>query len=382
MDYRGVVLIAGGVALSVFGFQQSGIWGWGNPATWLCIAAGVVLLVVFYLVELRTPSPLIQVSIFRIRPFLVENIVLGVSMLVFVPVFFFASEYAQIALGKTASQAGVFLLFFFIGFVVAAQIGGRMLDRRGAKRPVVLGCALAAVGFYLWASKVTGLSFSTQQWYIILAGAGMGFMLGPASTDAVNRASRLSYGEATGITQTVRNYAASLGLAILGTILVTEMRSHVTTSLIARGLPTARAQAEAAVLAQSRGGGSGATAAIPQFFRLDFAYATRTVLYVMAGIMAVAWLVAMIGLRRGLQEETPALTADGVAGVSRRRWPIQPAGRCASDVCVEEVSCGHRIAQRTVRPYRPMRNSSADWRACRRCSMPRKSGSMSAIASG
>src|SRR5580692_5143385 len=37
MDYRGVVLIASGVALSVFGFQQSTIWGWGNPATWLCI---------------------------------------------------------------------------------------------------------------------------------------------------------------------------------------------------------------------------------------------------------------------------------------------------------------------------------------------------------
>ena len=67
------------------------------------------------------------------------------------------------------------------------------------------------------------------------------------------------------------------------------------------------------MLAQSRGSGSGSTAAIPQFFRLDFAYATRTVLYVMAGIMAVAWLVAMIGLRRGLQEETPARTADGVA---------------------------------------------------------------------
>ena len=54
----------------------------------------------------------------------------------------------------------------------------------------------------------------------------MGMMLGPANTDAVNRASRLSYGEATGITQTVRNYAASLGLAILGTILVSQMRSR------------------------------------------------------------------------------------------------------------------------------------------------------------
>src|SRR5580693_5521209 len=215
MDYRGLVLIAAGVALSVFGFQQSSIWGWSNPATGACIAVGVALLVAFYFVQLRTESPLIEVNIFKIRPFLVENIVLGIAMLVFIPVFFFASEYAQIALGKTPSNAGVYILYFFIGFVIAAQIGGRMLDRIGAKRPVVLGCAISAVGFYLWAGKVIGLDFGTQEWYIIIAGAGMGMMLGPASTDAVNRASRLSYGEASGITQTVRNYAASLGLAIL-----------------------------------------------------------------------------------------------------------------------------------------------------------------------
>src|ERR1700684_1743625 len=116
--------------------------------------------------------------------------VLGITNLVFIPVFFFGSEYAQISLAKSASQAGVILLYFFIGFVIAAQIGGRMLDRAGAKRPVVLGCVLGAVGFYLWAGKVTGLDFGTQQIYIILAGAGMGLMLGPANTDAVNRASR------------------------------------------------------------------------------------------------------------------------------------------------------------------------------------------------
>ena len=153
MDYRGLALIASGVALSVFGFQQSSIWGWSSPGTWACILVGVALLVVFYFVELRTDSPLIEVHIFRIRPFLVENIVLGIAMLVFVPVFFFASEYAQIALGKTPSEAGLFLLYFFIGFVVAAQIGGRMLDRVGAKRPVVLGCILGALGFWLWAER-------------------------------------------------------------------------------------------------------------------------------------------------------------------------------------------------------------------------------------
>ena len=143
IDYRGAVLIAAGVALSVFGLQQSAIWGWSDAGTWLCIIGGLALLVVFYFVEVRTASPLMQVSIFRIRAFFVENVVLFITMMAFIPVFFFASEYAQISLGKSASEAGVYLLYFFIGFVVAAQIGGRMLDRIGAKRPVVLGlCSL------------------------------------------------------------------------------------------------------------------------------------------------------------------------------------------------------------------------------------------------
>jgi hypothetical protein len=293
----------------VFGFQQSAIWGWSDPLTGASIAVGALLLVVFYFVEAGTASPLIEVSIFRIRPFLVENLVLGITMLVFIPVFFFASEYAQISLAKTPSEAGLVLLYFFIGFVVAAQIGGRMLDRVGAKRPVVIGCVLGAVGFWLWARKVTGLDFGSQELDIILAGAGMGFMLGPASTDAVNRASRLSYGEATGITQTVRNYAASLGLAILGTIVVSQTRSRVTSSLLAKGLPAARAHAEASEIAQSQGGG-GASAAIPHFVRLDFAYATRSVLYVMAAIMAAAAVVAVAGLRRGVQEDAPGEDGD------------------------------------------------------------------------
>ena len=299
MDYRGVVVIAAGIALSIFGFQQSATWGWSDPRTIGCVVVGAALLVLFAFLERRTASPLMDVSIFGVRPFLVENLVLGVSMLVFVPFFFFASEYAQISLGKSASSASLVLLYFFIGFVVAAQIGGRMLDRGGAKRPVVLGCVLAAVGFWLWSDRVPELDFSRQVWCVVLAGAGMGFMLGPATTDAVNRASRLSYGEATGITQTVRNYSASLGLAILGSLLVSRMHTHVTSSLVAQGLSPARASAEATHIAQSQG----ATGAIPHFVRLDFAYATRSVLHAMAWIMAAAAIIAIVGLRRGVQEE-------------------------------------------------------------------------------
>jgi EmrB/QacA subfamily drug resistance transporter len=311
MDYKGLALIVPGVALSVFGFQQSSIWGWSNPGTALCVAGGIVLLVAFGLVELRTEPPLIQMGIFRIRAFLVENLVLAISMLVFVPMFFFASEYAQIALGKTASQAGLYLLYFFIGFAVAAQIGGRMLDRVGAKRPVVIGCVVAAVGFGLWANQVTKLSFGSQIWDVIVAGAGMGLMLGPASTDAVNRASTLTYGAATGITQTVRNYAASLGLAILGTVLVGQVRTHVVSSLVAQGLSRPQALVEASKFSQSQGG-SNSIAAIPPFFRLDFAEATRTILDAMAVIMAAAAVVAFVGLKRGLQQESSPADVEAV----------------------------------------------------------------------
>ena len=205
--------------------------------------------------------------------------------------------------GREGHPSSLLILYFFIGFVICAQIGGRMLDRIGAKRPVVLGCALAAVGFGLWAGKVTDLHAGAQVIYIVIAGAGMGLMLGQANTDAINRASRYSYGEATGITQTVRNYGASLGFAILGTILITEFRSRITSSLTAQGLPGPAASAEAAKIAQLQGG-SGNIASIPQFIRADFAAATREVLYGMCVIMAVAGFVALRGLKRGVQEDT------------------------------------------------------------------------------
>jgi len=226
-------------------------------------------------------------------------------MMVFIPVFFFASIYGQIALGEKATTASLLILYFFLGYVVCAQLGGRMLDRLGAKRPVVIGCVLAAVGFGLWAGKATDLHAGAQVLYIVLAGAGMGFMLGQANTDAVNRASRYSYGEATGITQTVRNYGASLGFAVLGTILISQFRSAITASLTAKGLPGPAAAAEAAKIAQLQGG-NGTVSAIPMFIRADFGDAIHYVLYTMAAIMAVAALIALRGLRRGVQQQEQA----------------------------------------------------------------------------
>ena len=295
LDVRGLLLITAGAGLSVFALQQATNWGWTDDRTAGALAIAAALLAAFVVVERRTAAPLMELAAFADRSFRVENLVLFAAMIVFVPVFFFASEYGQVALGQTPSRASLMLLYFFAGFVVAAQFGGRMLDRIGARRPVVLGAVLAAVGLHLWAAHVASLSIGSQVAFIVLAGAGMGLLLGQANTDALNHAPADAYGEATGITQTVRNFGASLGLAALGTLLVTRFQAHLSSSLATRGVPSERAHAIAAGIAQHR---SGAVSAVPPFVRADFAAATGSVLMAMSWVMAATAVVAYVGLAR------------------------------------------------------------------------------------
>jgi EmrB/QacA subfamily drug resistance transporter len=302
LDYRGTVLITGAMGLTVLGLQQSGLWGWSSFRTWACIVAGLMLVFAFVAWELRTPEPLLRLQIFRNRAFAVDNAVLALLSVVFVPFFFFASIYAQVSLGETASRAGLYILYFFLGFVIMSQIGGRILDRRGARPPVVFGSALAAVGFYLLAGRLTHLSLGAQWPYLMIAGGGIGLMLTPASTDAVNRAPRTSYSEVTGITQTARNFGASLGLAVLGAILIGQDKTNVSGALTKHGVPSAAAERVAASFGRSAptsGVGSKEPAPVVHAVQLAFAHSTQTVFYTMAGVMAATFLVAVRQLPRG-----------------------------------------------------------------------------------
>ncbi|HWJ42954.1 MAG TPA: MFS transporter, partial [Solirubrobacterales bacterium] len=309
IDEVGTVLITLGMGLAVLGLQQSSVWGWSSVATWACIAAGLGILAAFVRYELRAENPLLRLEIFKDRAFAVDNVILFLLMIPFVPLFFFASMYAQISLGESASETGLYLLIFFAGFATASQWGGKMLDRVGARRPVVIGCAVAAVGFYLWARSLTDLSVSEQWYYIVIAGAGVGLVLSPANTDALNRVSRDRYGEATGITQTVRNFGSSLGLAVLGSILILQNRSNLEATADKNGIPKEVGSEIADTISQ--GTGAGATPehlpasvqkvvdAIPH----DFAMATQTVFYGMAAVMAVAFVVALVRMPGGKVEE-------------------------------------------------------------------------------
>jgi EmrB/QacA subfamily drug resistance transporter len=305
IDYRGAILVSAGMGLAVLGFQQAGSWGWGSVATIACIAAGLALLGVFALVELRIPDPLIDLRIFAGRGFTADSVVLFLVCACFVPLFFFASVYAQVVLGFNASKTGLYILVLFLGFAGASQIGGRILDRRGARRAAIMGSALAAAGFVLWGNSLHE-NFGSQWYWIVLAGAGLGLVLTPVSTDAINRAPRGSYGEVTGVTQTVRYFASSLGLAVLGTILIDQTRTNVVRSLTAQGAPKAVAQRVAASFNAGTSAklARGSAAGIATV-RHDFAQSTRAVYIGMAIVMGACFL-ASFRMERGVPPEVAA----------------------------------------------------------------------------
>ncbi|MFI6144591.1 MFS transporter [Streptomyces sp. NPDC051109] len=306
LDVPGAVLVATGMALNVFGIQQAATWGWSSLATWACVIGGLLVLVFFCWYELRTDEPLIKLRVFRDRAFTADALVLFFSVLAFIPVLFFASVYAQISLSSSPHQAALYVLYFFVGYGLSAQWGGRILDKHGARPTMQLGTALACTGFALWAWKLTDLSPHDQWPYACLAGVGMGLVLSPASTDAVNRAIDASYGEVTGITQTVRNYAGAVGMAVFGTLLTHADTSRIAQTLAAKGVPEEEVRGAAHDIAEAvighpddrtpTDGGPTATLMRSSFqaIHLDFAEANQWVFYGMAIALGLACLCTFL----------------------------------------------------------------------------------------
>jgi MFS family permease len=299
IDARGAVLVGAGMALSVIGLSQATVWGWSSVATIGCIVGGILVLGLFVAVERRTRVPLVKLDIFRQPGFRVDSAVLFFAMAAFVPVSYFLSTYAHVSLGLSANETSKLLLQFFLGYLIAAQVGGRIFDAKGVKPTMILGCVVGIAGFVWWATNVTTLTTSAQMHPLLLAGAGVGLLLGPTSSDAVSRARGASYGEVNGINQTVRNYGSALAFAILGTIASHVFIDRFTTSLTDEGVPRGIAERIANEASNGTGGrgaeGVSATvrAAIERAAAEDFAIGMRAVIIAMAVSLGIALIIAL-----------------------------------------------------------------------------------------
>lgn len=306
IDLVGALLIAIGLGGIVFGLQQAGAWGWTNGAVMLAMIGGASIVVAFVAFESRAAQPLVTLTVFRDRGFIIAALALFFASVAFLSTFFFLSVYGQVTLQLSSIETGELFFLFFIGFVVASQIGSRQFDRHGARGVLLLGGLLGVAGFAWLAIAVThfspsnGALFTAQTAPIILAGGGIGFMLSAASTDAVNRAIGSSYGEVTAISQTMRNFGGAVGIAVLSSIVTTHLTTTLTRSFVALGATPATAQAAVDGISGQRDN-SPSAAAVPAAIRAQFTHAVQAgyaeaVAYAFAGSAAAMAVIVILAL--------------------------------------------------------------------------------------
>jgi EmrB/QacA subfamily drug resistance transporter len=332
IDWTGAVLVAVGMIATVFGLQQASTWGWSSIGVWGSLLVGAVLLVGFGLFERRVAQPLVKLQAFKDRSFALSVFAILASSAAFLAAFYFLSVYAQVALRLSATLTGLLFLEFFIGFVIAAQLGARVFDRAGA-RPVLFFGGLAGVIGFAWLAIISTTlidrdgagAIIAQAGPLILAGAGIGLMSSAASTDAVNRAIGASYGEVSAITQTMKNFGGSIGIAVLVTLVTTQLTSNLSSSIIRLG--GSAEDARDTVNAITRAGGdvsSDSLSGLPQrvqdeilsAVQADYANAAQWAFYGMAVAMAIVLVLALLYPRGRPAKTAHPHTADENASIA------------------------------------------------------------------
>ncbi|MDO8209091.1 DHA2 family efflux MFS transporter permease subunit [Conexibacter sp. CPCC 206217] len=217
---RSVVLLVGGIGTTVLAIQQASVWSWGSPATLLTLTAGLALTAWFVVGQLRATSPLVDVRLFARRAFLGNLVVLGLIQFALLAVILYSSIYLQELLHLSPISAGLGVLPLIVAIAAAAQLGGRWYDRGGVRPPALTGLAVATAGLAAWAASLPQLEYALQVPGMVLTGFGLGLIMSPTNTDALGRVTTAERSQASGLVQTVRQLGGTLGVAIIGTVVL------------------------------------------------------------------------------------------------------------------------------------------------------------------
>jgi len=219
LDLPGAVTVTGGAAVLVYGIVNTDAHPWGSTQTVLTLAAGVVLLGLFLLIESRVAHPLVPLGIFRRRSLSSAN---GVAVAIGIALYgsyFFVSLYLQQIAGYSPLVAGLATLPAGLATLVAALSGPRVVQVLGARRQLVLGTVVAAGGV-AWMSflQVGDGYFVHLLGPLVLLGGGLGLSFLPMTLAATAGVPPHQAGLASGLINTTRQMGGAIGLAALATI--------------------------------------------------------------------------------------------------------------------------------------------------------------------
>src|SRR3954452_15545431 len=219
LDLPGLLLSGAGLFAVVLGLVRGNDGGWASTEIPATISAGIILLVLFVLWELRAEAPMLPMRFFRNVTFSAANVA---SLFMFFGMFgsiFLLAQYFQTVQGASPLQSGLRILPWTAMPILIAPIAGMLSDRIGGRPIMATGLALQAAGLaWIVAILTTTPPYSSIVVPFVLSGIGMAMYFAPVANVALSSVTPEEEGQASGANNAIRELGGVFGVAVLASI--------------------------------------------------------------------------------------------------------------------------------------------------------------------
>ncbi len=311
LDPLGAVLSIVGLATLLWAIIEGPAHGWTSTPVVATFLVGVVVLGLFVVWELHSPSPMLDMRFFENPRFTAASLAI---MLVFLALFgslFLLTQYLQSVHGFSPLKAGALVVPQAVVVMIAAPLSSARVRRFGNKVVVAIGMTVAAVGTAGYA--LFGVHSSV--WLVIgvtmFIGLGMGNVMAPATDSIMGSLPRAKAGVGSAMNDTTRQTGGAIGVAVIGSVMASRYHSAVAGSRALAGLPASlaphvRSDIGSALLAARSPQAGRYTAAILSVARASFVSAFHLASLIAAGIVLCAAIGVAIWLPARETRSAPA----------------------------------------------------------------------------
>jgi EmrB/QacA subfamily drug resistance transporter len=226
-DVRGAAL--SGVALFslLLALSNGQDWGWTSPAIVGLLVAFVVLAGAFIAAERRAIQPMIDLALFKIRPFTAGLVSVVVAFAGLFTATFLLPFLLQQSRGFSPIEAGLLLTPVPITMAVIAPLSGIASDRLGPRLPASAGMAIMVLGLLSLTQLPVDFSLPDLIWRLVLLGIGLGLFMSPNSSAVLGAVPRLRVGTASGTLAQMRVNGQALGIALSAAVVAIRTPFHL-----------------------------------------------------------------------------------------------------------------------------------------------------------
>ncbi len=226
-DLPGFLLSGVGLGLLMYGVSEGPDLGWGSATVLATVTAGLVLLLVMVVVEMRTAEPLVALRLFGNRLFRSANGVMVPASIAFLGTLFVISLYYQDGRGLSALGSGLSTFPEAIGVMLGAQLATRVLyPLLGPRRHIAIGLTGTSVSIGLLALLTAQSSLWWARLLMFALGLAMAQVFVPTQAAAFATISPAATGRASTLFNALRQLGGAIGVALLTTVIVLAGATH------------------------------------------------------------------------------------------------------------------------------------------------------------